>query len=170
MTQVILRHDAPFKLPCPEQCAFERNSKFVPNALQVRSKRTWHCNHEFSFWFCSENRIFNRSYLFSPKILKFLKFEIIDGFSERLLWYHCWDAHALIGVRSGIGLSMRNPDSAGITLEKPTKGKSRRNYLVQVSTCWFLLQFVNRLQESLVQFLYSSPPWFSSDRKSPTPF
>ena len=33
----------------------------------------------------------------------------------------CWVAHAPVGVRSGSTFGMRNPDSAGITLEKPSK-------------------------------------------------
>ena len=53
---------------------------------------------------------------------------------------------------------MRNLILPGSRSKSHRKRKSRRNYLVQVSTCWFLLQFVNLLQESLVQSLYWCSP------------
>ena len=111
---------------------------------------------------------------FSPTILKFPKFELKHRFSM-VLTSDCSDTTAgsrtLSSQRAAEAhWACATPIQPGSRSKSHRKRKSRRNYLVQVSTCRFLLQLVNRLQESLVQFLYSCPPRFSSDRKSPTPF
>ena len=63
-------------------------------------------------------------------------------------------------VRSGMGFACVTWFYRDHARKPNEKGRVGDNHLVQVNTCWLLLQLANLLQELLVQSLYSSPPRF----------